>query len=331
MKNVAKPTDPNEWLAAAGRVVLDSQYGINATRIIRILSHKSKHIHFLDDQGNPWILSAIATEPGRIPFSLQFHLLECLQHSGWTYGHLPKRNTDGSYFCTASGLNWVLKKFVDQQVSDKNSPGAISSAGQILADMHRAGTGCSPLSPDVETGLTTFYWDSIRWASEISTIWDTIFDRSCLASDEVYYLEKKVHEVASLLPYINEFVCKEILFPTVTHQDYRPANFCFVKSQITQIWDWDIARPDASFYDVAFASLQYGGRECLFSDISLERADYFIKEYSQRIGVKWCSEKADIMNWFMMVCILKRTLMNWHARDRVQLLRKIDEYKSQYF
>ena len=66
---------------------------------------------------------------------------------------------------------------------------------------------------------------------------------------------------------------------SITHQDYRPANLRIWESKLATVWDFDMAVIDYSLYDVAFASLQFGGRECLFPEVSLDLAKQFVEAY----------------------------------------------------
>jgi len=89
--------------------------------------------------------------------------------------------------------------------------------------------------------------------------------------------------------------------------------------------DWDLARPDCPLYDAAFASLQFGGRECLFDGVPLELGYLFIRTYAEQAGLgAWLSEHPEFARWICRVTILKRLLHNWHVASRTRLLRSVD-------
>ncbi|MGH6672431.1 MAG: phosphotransferase [Xanthobacteraceae bacterium] len=118
----------------------------------------------------------------------------------------------------------------------------------------------------------------------------------------------------------------------LSHQDFRPANICTNGKHITAVLDWDMARPDCPLYDVAFASLQFGGRECLFDDISLDLAHLFLRTYVRHAGLQpWLLAHPEIMSWIYRVTILKRLLHNWHVANRTRLLRRLEAVLPGWF
>lgn len=88
---------------------------------------------------------------------------------------------------------------------------------------------------------------------------------------------------------------------------------------------WDLARPNWPLYDPAFASLQFGGRECLFDDVSWGLAHLFFRTHAERAGLRgWLSERPEFVRWVYRVTILKRLLRNWHVVSRTRLLQSVD-------
>ena len=109
----------------------------------------------------------------------------------------------------------------------------------------------------------------------------------------------------------------------ITHQDYRPANLRIWESKIATVWDFDMAVIDYSLYDVVFASLQFGGRECLFPEASLDLAKQFIETYIAATDKPEPIEEDGVLRWFLTVAVLRRLLLNYHIPERMELLRKI--------
>ena len=70
------------------------------------------------------------------------------------------------------------------------------------------------------------------------------------------------------------------------------------------MWDFDLAVIDYSLYDVAFAALQFGGRECLFPDTSLELGTLFVQEYVNATDRPEPFSEDEVFRWFLAVVVL---------------------------
>ena len=118
-------------------------------------------------------------------------------------------------------------------------------------------------------------------------------------------------------------LCDEWEMRSITHQDYRPANLRIWESKIATVWDFDMAVIDYSLYDVAFASLQFGGRECLFPEVSLDLAKQFVETYIATTDKPEPIGEDGVLRWFLTVAVLRRLLLNYHIPERIELLRRI--------
>jgi len=218
----------------------------------------------------------------------------------------------------------VLKPFSEQTPTDWSDPTMVAEAARLLAAMHAA----ADRTPRegfafAEGALHPFHWDSLSWAGQMDRIWQARFQKDAISPQDLAYLESVVARVALGQPAVERLAAGNRLRWTLTHQDFRPANICCREGRIAEVWDWDLARIDLALYDVAFAALQFGGRECLFSDVSLVLADTFICTYLE-CRADDAAAMAKVLPWFLEMCVLKRILMNWHVVDRIRLLRKID-------
>jgi homoserine kinase type II len=304
--------------------LLRRAYGLDAVEILDRLQHRSVHFVLRTDGGEKLLLSSIEADATRIPFAVQFAILRALAGAGWTYAREPVPTRRGAPFHSEGGRHWVLKPFSEQAPTDWSDAAMVVEAAKVLAAMHAA-AGRIPREgfAFAEGSLHPFHWDSLSWAGQIDRIWQVHFHKDAVSAQDLAYLEGVVARVARGRAAVAGLAAGNRAMWTVTHQDFRLANICCRDGRIVEVWDWDLARIDLALYDVAFAALQFGGRECLFSDVYLSLADTFICTYLE-CRADDAAAMANALPWFLEMCILKRALMNWHVADRIRLLRKIE-------
>ena len=256
--------------------------------------------------------------------SYQFQLMEVLKYNGFRQVSLPIQTLDGNY-CYWGGEDWwVLNSYMP---SDEHPPwdsrDLITEAAQTLAALHSAGRryGDDLRAESEREDLGWYYIPSTRWAESSAKIAGA-FRWNELSEDDAAFLRSQLRFVQSNAAAIKS-LCDEWGMRSITHQDYRPANLRIWESKIATVWDFDMAVIDYSLYDVAFASLQFGGRECLFPEVSLDLAKYFVEAYIAATDKPEPIGEDGVLRWFLTVAVLRRLLLNYHISERMELLRKI--------
>ena len=308
----------SDWVRIASSV-----YDLSGPRLLEKWKHFSQHYLLASDQGK-YVLTCSPTQQDRMVKSYQFQLMAALRDNGCQLVVLPVRISDGQYCHLDQDSWWTLREYVRSDKSPQwESPSLIRKAAHSLAALHRFGRSFADTlrTESDRTDLGWYYLPAMRWPDESEEIargfrWDELGD-----SDADF--------VRAQLDYVGSFAaeakaeCEGCGAISITHQDYRPVNIRIWKGEVAEVWDFDMAVIDFSLYDVAFASLQYGGRECLFPDISLKMAGLFLREYIAQTDRIHLFERKDLLHWFLVVVVLRRLLLNYHIEERVRLLRMV--------
>ncbi len=308
----------NRWNDIATAV-----YGLTGLRLTESRAHFSTHFFIESSQGQ-FVLSRSPCQADRMAKSYQFQLVEVLKYNGFRQVSLPVQTLDGRYCYGGGSAWWVLNPYMP---SDEHPPWdsreLIVEAAQTLAALHSAGRKYEDKlqAESAREDLGWYYIPSTRWA-ELSAKIARLFHWSELSEDDATFLRAQLHFVQSNAAAVKS-LCDEQKMLSITHQDYRPANLRVWKAKIATVWDFDLAVIDYSLYDVAFASLQFGGRECLFPTASLECAKQFIEAYIAATDKPEPIGEDGVLRWFFTVAILRRLLLNYHIPARLALLRKI--------
>ena len=301
-------------------------YGLSLPRIIEARNHFSSHYFLLAREGR-YILSASRYQADRMSKGYQFRLMERLKDNGFGLVSLPVKTREGQYCQRDGDIWWVLKEFEESDPDPQwEADELISEAARTLADLHRAGRDVAH-EQKVESereDLGWYYLPSSRWADASEEI-SRSFRWSELSAEDCRFVQSQVEYVQSKSAETRER-CNDWAAESITHQDYRPVNLRVLDSTITGVWDFDMAVVDYSLYDVAFAALQFGGRECLFPDISLEYGNHFVREYINATDKPEPFRDAEVIRWFLLVVVLRRLLLNYHVGERIELLRMVSEW-----
>ena len=303
--------------------IATAAYGLADLRLVESRAHFSNHFFIESSQGQ-FVLSCSRFQADRMVKSYQFQLIEGLKCNGFRQVSLPVQTLDGSY-CYWGGEDWwVLNPYMP---SDGNPPwdsrDLISEAARTLAALHSAGRRYrDELRAESEReDLGWYYVPSTRWADAAAKIAGA-FEWNELSEDDAAFLRSQLRFVQSNAAAVKS-ICDEWGMLSITHQDYRPANLRIWESKIATVWDFDMAVIDYSLYDVAFASLQYGGRECLFPEVSLDLAKQFVEAYIAATDKPEPIGKGNVLRWFLTLAVLRRLLLNYHISERLELLRNI--------
>ena len=303
--------------------IATAAYGLTDLRLTESRAHFSNHFFIESSQGQ-FVLSCSPFQADRMIKSYQFQLMEVLKYNGFRQVSLPVQTLGGSY-CYWGGEDWwVLNPYMP---SDEHPPwdsrDLIAEAAQTLAALHSAGRryGDELRAESAREDLGWYYVPSTRW-SELSAKIAGPFRWSELSEDDAAFLRSQFLFIKSNASAVKS-LCDERGMMSITHQDYRPANLRIWESKIATVWDFDMAVIDYSLYDVAFASLQFGGRECLFPEASLDLAKQFVEAYIAATDKPEPIGKDGVLRWFLTVAVLRRLLLNYHIPERMELLRKI--------
>lgn len=298
-------------------------YGLTNLRLIESRAHFSNHFFIESAQGR-FVLSCSRFEADRMAKSYQFQLMEVLQCNGFRQISLPVQTLDGRYCYWGGNDWWVLSPYMP---SDENPPWdsheLISEAAQTLAALHAAGRsyGDELRAESEREDLGWYYVPSARWAAASAKIAGA-FQWNELSEEDAAFLRSQLRFAQANAAAVQS-ICDEWGMLSIAHQDYRPANLRIWESKVATVWDFDLAIIDYSLCDVAFAALQFGGRECLFPEASLDRAEQFVEAYIAATDKPEPIGEAGVLRWFLTVAVLRRLLLNYHIAERMKLLRKI--------
>ncbi len=303
--------------------VATAAYGLNGLRLVESRTHFSNHFFVESSQGR-FVLSCSPFQADRMAKSYQFQLMEVLNYNGFRQVSLPIQTLDGKYCYRVGEDWWVLNSYMPSVDHPPwGSRELITEAAQTLAALHLAGRnyGSELRAESAREDLGWYYVPSTRWA-ELAAKIASAFQWNDLSDDDAAFLRSQLRFIQSNAAAVKS-LCDEWGMLSITHQDYRPANLRIRASKIATVWDFDMAVIDYSLYDVAFAALQFGGRECLFPEVSLDLAKHFIEAYIAATDKPAPFEKDGVLRWFLTVAVLRRLLLNYHIPERMELLRKV--------
>lgn len=303
--------------------IATAAYGLTELRLVSARAHFSTHF-FIESSQGPFVLSCSPFQADRMVKGYQFQLMEVLKANGFGRVSLPVQTLAGNY-CYWSGQDWwVLNPYVPSDENPRwDSHDLITQAAQTLAALHSAGRRpqAELLAESAREDLGWYYIPSARWAESSERIAST-FQWNQLSKDDAAFLSDQLGFSQANAAAVQALCDKQGML-SITHQDYRPANLRIWKSKIAAVWDFDMAVIDYSLYDVAFASLQFGGRECLFPDTSLDLAKRCIAAYIAATDKPEPVGEHGVLRWFLTVAVLRRLLLSYHIPERMELLRKI--------
>jgi Ser/Thr protein kinase RdoA (MazF antagonist) len=309
--------------------IAESKYGLTRPKLLESRKHHSQHFFIQSDQGK-FVMTCSEYQPERMAKPYQFKLIECLQSNGYDLASLPVPTQDGEHCHLEQNSWWKLAEYAGSDPAPSwESTRLITQAAHSLAALHKAGRQIRPdLHAESDRGdLGWYYMPSTRWPDHADAIaskfrWEDLNEEDTVfVKAQVDYIRDHAQGVKAL--------CTAGGAVAITHQDYRPINIRVLNGDIAEIWDFDLSVVDFSLYDVAFASLQYGGRECLFPDISLNLGGLFLREYIKVTDKPKLFEEQGLLHWFLIMVVLRRLLMNYGIGKRIRLLRMVESWDWQ--
>jgi hypothetical protein len=302
--------------------VLANAFGLNDLRLTRQRKHHSLHYFVCNDQSR-YVLSKTRRDPTAIPKPYQYELIRQLHRNGFNQVSLPVESTDGQYTVPGDDSWWTLSNYRSTRRAfawDLND--SVVAAAHLLVRIHRCGVVSQIDANDLDDEtVRPLFWSSFRFARRLEDVAKS-FQWWRLDSGDQQLVRAAIQFVVSQCDAVHSW-CQSNNMWCITHNDFRPANIRTSPSGLAEVWDWDLSRIDCAMVDVAFASLQFCGRECLFPNISLEAAENFVRFYLLYMELPVCRRWSLTMKWFMVLVVLKRMLHNWHIYDRLELLEKI--------
>lgn len=304
-------------------------YGLTRCTLWGDQQHHGRHWFLRADDGRRLVLSATPAADDRPPFPGQFLILDALHDRGFDLLRPPVMSFDHTPCVLYDGAWWVLRAYAPSDSgTDWSSPSLVDSAARTLATLHTASRRLDltayhrALDPE---RVGSFHWSARETVDRLDRLLAD-FDDHGLSPADRDFISGTVETLRVQADKVLQRSADAGLVG-LTHQDFRPANLRAVAVSVAEVRDWDLARPDALLVDVAFAALQFGGRECLFPDVSLCLAERFVDHYTRALGDTATRQTVvDLLPWFLRFVVCKRLLHNWHVPDRVQLLRRLDSW-----
>lgn len=308
--------------------IASREYGLPDAQLVRKRSSFSLHYFLTVESGTGFILSRVPRDPRRLPFYQQFRVIDALYGSGLREVRPTRRTRDDEAYVSAQDHYWYMREFVAvDELTDWLAPSMIERAARILAVVHTIGTdrwiGRVDLPATDPGRLDPYFWPldtSVEKLDDLVAAFDWLeFD----ISDEIYLRQK----LTWLAEEAHDFLAAAATFGLtgLIHADLRPDNILVRHGHIAQIVDWDCARRDHQLVDVAYAALQFGGRQCLSSSAHLSSARVFTDAYLQHRGLAdRAAEIVPLVEWAQQFIVMKRLLLSGRSHDRLRLLRRLD-------
>lgn len=310
--------------------VLADHYGRPGARLTARLTCYSRH-YFVTAEQERYVLSRTVPDPGRLPYELQFGIVRGLLGSGVRTVRSPVPSAAGEpYVTTDDGHRWCLRAYTpNDHVASWFLADRIESAARHLAELHVAGAGdwwARQGLPDIDPDeVDPFHWQ----AGEVLDRLDLLLDRTArdVPADTLEQVRVAASGVCGERDQLD--LARGLGLYGLAHEDYRPDNLLVRDGRIVQILDWDLARCDHQLYDLAFAALQFGGRQCLRPSTSLVLADQFIDAYlkaRELPGLR--TEHPRLISWMLRFAVVKRLFTNGATDDRLRLLHRLERHLS---
>lgn len=307
------------------RRILREHYGIAEASPWDQRTCFSRHLFLATPRGN-FVLSRARKDPWRLPFALQFRIMHGLRSDGLRVVAPPMPTADGGWFVEAGQFYWYLRAYTaDDPVSSWFLAPLVTDAARRLAELHE--TGADPWwerngLPVIEAGAIEPYQWSVT--DVVDRMEDLVAGYRPQGRDEGPLLRRSVTRLLAGAPDALA-TARGLGLVGLTHEDYRPDNLLVRHGRIVSVLDWDRARHDHQLYDVAFAALQFGGRQCLRPSAILGLADHFIQAYLAARGMSGLRLRhPSLIPWMLRFAVTKRLLAGDAGEDRTELLQRLE-------
>ncbi|MQA95563.1 MAG: phosphotransferase [Streptosporangiales bacterium] len=309
--------------------VLADHYGRPETELMARLTCYSRH-YFVTAQDGGHVLSRTVPEPRRLPYELQFGIVRGLLRRGVRTVQPPVLTTAGEpYVVTADGHRWCLRAYTpNDHIASWFLPDRIESAARHLAGLHRAGAGSwwtEQGLPDIDPAtVDPFHWETGEVLDRLPWLLARAA-RSGITADALARVTAAARALSDERDQLD--LAHRLGLYGLAHEDYRPDNLLVRNGKVVRILDWDLARRDHQLYDLAFAALQFGGRQCLRPSTSLVLADQFIDAYlkaRELPGLR--TEHPRLIDWMLRFAVVKRLFTNGITEERLRLLHRLERH-----
>jgi Ser/Thr protein kinase RdoA (MazF antagonist) len=309
-------------MCGSWKEVAEAHYGLRAPLLWQHRTSYSTH-YFIRSGPGAYVLSRVRKEARRPPFADQFTAIATLRAGGFDLAHLPRRTRAGGLYVEHADAYWYLRDYIAQPSAVAWHDGLVAHAAETLVRLHRAGRVHGPAGAPGAEPLDPFHWpvaDAVRGLPVLLTRLDTAPLRS---SERLY-----VHDMARRLGDRSGAVLRAasaLGLSGLTHHDFRPDNLVVRDDRIVAVLDWDRTATDHQLFDVAFAALQFGHRQCLFPGADLRLAAHFVAAYvNSRFTGSAADDAARATAWMMLFVVVRRLLVGGGERARLRLLRDLD-------
>lgn len=304
------------------RRIAAKNYGLREPLLLQERRHFSRH-YFIANGSASYVLSRVTKATDRLPFGLQFKIMALLRRGGVTTVNMPVLTRGGKPYVDDGTDYWFLRRFrASDSVIWRVTPDLVKAAASALVPVHVAGSDAQrmvALGGVDHTRLAPYYLPVEAFFEALGRNFpqDVI---SGLSATDRSLLGRTVAELReSRQKMLTE--SREQNLVGITHHDFRPDNLLVRDRKVVEIIDWDCASIDHQLYDVAFAALQYGQRQCLH-DADIGLAKVFIDRYLTERGREHLHP--ELMRWFLRFTVVKRLLIKGRNNERIRLLRALE-------
>lgn len=311
-------------MCGSWKEVAEARYGLRGPRLWQLKESYSTH-YFIRSGTGTYVLSRVRKEARRPPFADQFTAIAALREGGFDLAHLPRRTRHGGLYVENPADYWYLRDYIPQPGSVRWDDRLVTHAAVTLARLHRAGR--TPAGHRLRARadrLDPFHWPVADAVRGLPTLLPRL-DRAPLSPAERRY----AGDVARRLGDRADGTLRragELGLHGLTHHDFRPDNLVVRDGRIAAVLDWDRTNTDHQLFDVAFAALQFGTRQCLFPGPDMRLAARFVASY---VGCRFtgaaAAEAIRATAWMMLFVVVRRLLVGGQERDRLRLLYDLDD------
>lgn len=318
----ASPRSLGPLMCGSWEEVAEAHYGLRAPLLWLWKKNYSRH-YFIRSGSGSYVLSRVRKEPRRPPFADQFTAIATLRAGGFDLAHLPRRTLDGGLYVEDAEAYWYLRDYIPQPGPVRWDRRLVAHAAVTLARMHRAGRASAGRPPRAD-GLDPFHWPVADAVRDLPTLLARLEHTPLLPPERRY-----VRDIARRLGDRAAATLRDastLGLSGLTHHDFRPDNMVVRDARIAAVLDWDRTTPDHQLFDVAFAALQFGHRQCLFPGVDLRLAARFVSAYVNfRFAGTAAGEATRATAWMMLFVVVRRLLVGGQEYERLRLLRDLDD------
>ncbi|MEW2357940.1 phosphotransferase [Spirillospora sp. NPDC029432] len=303
--------------------ILAKHYRHKSVKLLRSMRRYSLHFLYRHDGdragGDRYVLSQVRRERSRVPFRLQFEIIDRLSRGDGTI--MVRRMLPCAEPCTDPARRWVddgthywfVRSYTEHDPEpDWHDPRLVSASARQLARIHEAAMGFPGRLGELRRDIAPYHWPVRRVLDDRAAFVDGMSGNR--SEEDILAVKRNLAE-------LDEQAAAGLrLGPTgITHQDYRPGNILVRDGEIVDVIDWDLARKDHFLYDAVLAAFHVGW--CRTGNGRLDAAERFIDAYLNAIDIG--IDKAAV-GW-MFRYVTTRNLVVSHSPEKWrELLRDVE-------